>query len=77
MSGHEMVVRWGPSPTPAAPRLLVEKGASLTKTDVAGRNAMVIAIIHGSRDVVTTILESPCWRDALKNEYISTSTGKR
>ena len=32
--------------------LLIQKGASLVKTDLAGKNALVLAISHGNRFII-------------------------
>lgn len=52
-------------------KLLIEKGASVEKTDIFGRNCLSLAIAHGSRDVISVILESASWKEALRNEYLT------
>ena len=52
-------------------RLLSEKGASVEKTDIFGRNCLAFAISHGNRDVISVILECDQWEKALRNEYLT------
>ena len=52
-------------------KLLIEKGASVEKTDIFGRNCLDLAISHGSRDVISVILDSERWKEALRNGFVT------
>ncbi len=69
-----LTARYGNERTAA---LLIEYGASLTQVNSDGHNALTIAILHGKRDVATTILETEDWLRACKSQYISPVTDER
>ena len=56
-------------------KLLIERGASVSKKDFQGRNCLDIAIAHGNKETISIIIESDHWKESLRNQTMTSEYG--